>query len=250
MSANNNLLDTERPKAITDGKRNFPKFLEQEEKNKKGLKLYYYIWLSRLFIFLATLSLILFLAASLSLFSLAPKVTVEPFLIINQNSSEEMVVTEPIALDMASKEKMMETYVKQYIIYRNMIISDQMEMMTRWYPGGLINFLSSEKVFKEFYDGYQKIWGKIMQDGINREVEILSINKVGGQKSPVWKVDFKTYETSNMDKDENGNLNLKVKYWTASVTSFFVPERIFTGRRLINHLGFTVYRYSQTEVSF
>ncbi len=250
MSSNNNLLDTESPKAITDGKRNFPKFLEQEEKNKKGLKLYYYIWLSRLFIFLATLSLILFLAASLSLFSLAPKVTVEPFLIINQNSSEEMVVTEPIALDMASKEKMMETYVKQYIIYRNMIISDQMEMMTRWYPGGLINFLSSEKVFKEFYDGYQKTWGKIMQDGINREVEILSINKVGGQKSPVWKVDFKTYETSNMDKDENGNLNLKVKYWTASVTSFFVPERIFTGRRLINHLGFTVYRYSQTEVSF
>lgn len=250
MDKNNNLLNNTQPKAITDGNHDFPRFLEQTEKEKKGIKLYYYMWLSRLFIFLATLSLLLFLAASLSLFRLAPQVTVEPFLIINQNSSEEMVVAEPIAPDMASKEKMMETFVKQYIIYRNSIISDEKEMMTRWHPGGLINFLSSEKVFQEFYDSYQKDWGSIIQKGINREVEIISINKVGGDKSLVWKVDFITYEISNANRDEKGSLNLKVNYWTAAVTSLFVPERIFTGRRLINHLGFTVYKYNQSEARF
>lgn len=250
MDKENNLLDASQPKAITDSKHSFPKFLEQEEKNKRGLKLYYCLWISRFAIFCATLSLLVFLAASLSLFNLAPKVTVEPFLIINQNSSADMVVTEPITLDMASKEKMMETFVKQYIIYRNTIIGDEIEMTTRWYPGGIINFLSSEKVYNEFYDSFQKEWGKIIQGTINREVEILSINKVGGQKSPVWKVDFKTYDTTNATRRDSGGLNLNVRYWTASVTSFFVPERIFTGRRLINHLGFTVFRYNQTEVNF
>ncbi len=251
MDIKNNLLNNTKIKAITDGKQIFPHFLEKEEKNKRGLKLYYYMWLSRLFIFSATIFLLLFLAASLSLFKLAPQVTVEPFLIINQNSSAEMVIAEPIATNMASKEKLMETFVKQYVIYRNSIVSDTKEMQTRWYPGGLIHFLSSEAVFKNFYEPIERDLPQMVSNGQNREVEILSVGKVGGQKSPVWKVDFKTYETSNSSRDSaTGVIVPKIRYWTASVTPFFVPERIFTGRRLINHLGFTVYRYNQSEVSF
>ena len=247
----NNILDNVKIKSITDGKNSFPRFLEKEEKVKKGLKLYYYLWLSRLFIFATTLSLLLFLAASLSLFRLAPQVTVEPFLIINQNSSEDMVWAEPIALDMSSKEEMMKTFVKQYVIYRNTFVCDQQEMMTRWYPGGLIHFLSSDDIFNDFFAPIEKNIQKMLQEGKNREVEILSINKVGGKKSPVWKVDYKTYETSkNNDGGSGSVLKLDVRYWTASVTSFFIPERIFTGRRLINHLGFTVVRYNQSEVNF
>lgn len=248
---NNKILGNIKIKSITDGKNSFPRFLEQEEKTKKGLKLYYYLWLSRLFIFATFLSMMLFLAASLSLFRLAPQVTVEPFLIINQNSSEDMVWAEPIALDMSSKEEMMKTFVKQYIIYRNTFVCDEREMMTRWMPGGLINFLSSDKVFRDFYAPIEDNLPRMIQDGKNKEVEILSINKVGGKKSPVWKVDYKTYETSRKnDSSITNTLELNVRYWTASVTSFFLPERIFTGRRLINHLGFTVVRYNQSEVSF
>ena len=251
MNKDNNLLNGNELKAITSGQKEFPRFLEHEETSKKSIKLYYCIWLSRFFIFFTTLSLLLFLAASISLFRLAPQVTVEPFLIINQNTSDDMVWAEPIAPDMTSKEEMMKTYVKQYIIYRNTYVCDEIEMMTRWFPGGLINFLSSEDVFQDFYKEKEKNWGKMLQEGKNREVEILSINKVGGAKSPVWKVDYKTYETSeNSDSTGQSTLNLEIRYWTASVTSFFIPERIFTGRRLINHLGFTVVRYNQSEVSF
>ena len=83
-----------------------------------------------------------------------------------------------------------------------------------------------------------------------REVEIIDISRQGGEKSPVWKVDFKTYELY----DEQGKsqaqkeATLRVRYWTASVTAYFIKERMFMGRRLINPLGFTVTRYSQTEV--
>ena len=41
---------------------------------------------------------------------------------------------------------------------------------------------------------------------------------------------------------------MTVRYWTASITAVFIKERMFSGMRLINPLGFTVLRYSQTQV--
>ena len=80
-------------------------------------------------------------------------------------------------------------------------------------------------------------------------MEIISIGRVGGEKSPVWKVDFRTYDLSpEVRNDQSGSMVLVTKYWTASVTAFFIPERMFMSKRLMNPLGFTVTRYSQTEV--
>ena len=81
-----------------------------------------------------------------------------------------------------------------------------------------------------------------------REVEIISIGRQGGKRSEVWKVDFKTYELRPGNSSTGGALIMKERYWTASVTARFYPERIFMGRRLINPIGFTVTRYSQSEV--
>ena len=193
----------------------------------------------------------IFLSSSLALFKLAPQVSVEPFLIINQNDSNDMVRYEPIAMNMASKEKLMEIFVRQYVQYRNTIINDQLEMMSRWYPGGIVNFLSSDDIYSEFDKYQQKVWKYNVENQISQEVEIISIGKVGGKKSPVWKVDFKTYEVSQRNRNgDTGALVLRTRYWTASVTSYFIPERIFVGRRLINPLGFTVTRYNQSEVQF
>ena len=113
------------------------KFIEQEEKKVETAKYHYYLWLSRMFIMFAVLSLIVLLSSSLSLFNLAPQVTVEPFLIIKQDTSDGIVRYEPIALDMASKKQLMELFVKQYVILRNTIIRDEKEMMLRWYPANV-----------------------------------------------------------------------------------------------------------------
>ncbi len=109
-------------------------------------------------------------------------------------------------------------------------------------------------VFPEVFDAFnrstQANWENIFKQALVREVEIISIGKQGGKKSPVWKVDFKTYDLY----DEQGKnqaqkeSTLRVRYWTASVTAYFIKERQFMGRRLLNPLGFTVTRYSQTEV--
>ena len=124
-------------------------------------------------------------------------------------------------------------------------------MKLRWYPGGMINFLSSDYVFSVFDEYRRNIWKTMLDSKIVREIEIISADKLGGEKSPVWKVDFVTYDLSEYQRDnKTRGLTLRTRYWTASVTAYFFKERQFVGLRLINPLGFTVTRYSQTEVEF
>ncbi len=244
-------LETTKILSLTDESGAPREFISEADKEVSGAKLKYYMWLSRLFILFATISLLVFMSSSLALFDLAPRVTVEPFLIIKQDNSEGIVRYEPIEKDIASKQQLMKIFVEQYVILRNTIIRDEAEMMLRWYPGGMVNFLSSDYVFYEF-DNYRKnIWQKMLDAKLVREVEIISADKLGGEKSPVWKVDFVTYDLSEAQRDnKTRGLTLRSRYWTASVTAYFIKERQFVGLRLINPLGFTVTRYSQTEVEF
>ncbi len=238
--------------AITDA--NAPQqpryeYITEQETELKGAKESYYCWLSRLVILFAIISLGFFASASLVLFRLAPEVTVEPFLIIRQDRSDTMVRYEPIATDMASSRQMMENFIRQYVILRNTVLNDQREMQTRWFGGGMVAYMSSSQVFAEFNKNRQQELNQLLRDKVVRDVEIISIGKVGGEKSPVWKVDFRTYDLSPaLRNDTTGSMVLVTKYWTASVTAFFVPERLFMSKRLMNPLGFTVTRYSQTEV--
>ncbi|MDO4184012.1 MAG: type IV secretion system protein [Rhodospirillales bacterium] len=251
MSKLGNILENTKVMALTDKSDRIYHFLGQAEKEKHSVKMYYYLWLSRMFIFTAAISLAIFVAASLALFKLAPMVTVEPFLIINQSSSDDIARYEPIALNMASREQFIETFVRQYVMYRNTVLNDELEMMSRWYPGGIINFLSSPDVYKEFNKNLEKVVRENLSKGVSREVEIISSQRVGGKRSAVWKVNFKTYEILGHDRnDKSGYLVLNTAYWTASITAFFIPERIFMGRRLMNPLGFTVVKYDQSKVQF
>ena len=245
-----NLLEGSRVLTITDGnvQRNI-EFIEAEEKQEATFKLRYYMWLSRFFIFLAILSLFLFFSSSLALFRLAPQVKVKPFLIISQDNSEGIVRAETIEPGMASIDKMTETYIKQYVEYRNTIINDPIEMQSRWYAGGIINFLSSPTIFEKFSEYRDSIWATHVLQGTVQEVEIMATHRIGGQHSPIWKVDFKTY-TLSKDEQESSSTErvMKTRYWTASVTAVFIKERNFSSRRLINPMGFTVLRYSQALV--
>ena len=209
----------------------------------------YYCWLSRFVAFIAILSLMFFTSASLVLFNLTSEVHVEPFLIIRQSNSEEMVRYETISPNMPSAPQMMELFIRQYVIIRNSIVGDEREMQSRWFGGGMIIYLSSDKIFAEFSNTVEKNLADASKTQIIRDVEIISVGKVGGEKSPVWKVDFKTYELSPQNRnDTTGEFVLKTRYWTVSIVAVFVPERMFMSKRLMNPLGFTVTRYSQTEV--
>ena len=227
-----------------------PQYINKLEEETHTVRQIYYLWVSRFFILTATLSCVFLVLASLSLFKLAPMVTVEPFLLVSQSESNDIVRNEAMDRNMASKEKLLKMYIKQYVVLRNTIINDPIEMRTRWMGGGMLNYLSSPDVYNEFGKATKVLWESIFKQVLVREVEIISLSRQGGSKSAVWKVDFKTYDLYNEASQSQGQqeATLRVRYWTASITANFIPERSFILPRLVNPLGFTVVRYSQTEV--
>ena len=249
MMEQNSLEQGTKILSITDkNKQEHTNFIRQDEKESSSVKLVYYMWLSRFFIFFATVSLMVFLSSSLALFHLAPLVEVEPFLIIRQDNSDNLVRSEPISQDMASKDLLLKTFIKQYVILRNTVVSDEIEMNSRWMPGGMMHFFFFLPVYVQFWNSKAEMVEKKDFYSYVREVEIISIARQGGKRSEVWKVDFKTYDLSPGNVNTGGAFIMKERYWTASVTARFYPERVFMGRRLINPIGFTVTRYSQSEV--
>ena len=113
----------------------------------------------------------------------------------------------------------------------------------------MVAYLSSSSIFGDFEQKQLPQLKDLLKNRAVRDVEIISIGREGRKKSPVWKVDFRTYDLSpEVRNDQSGSMVLVTKYWTASVTAFFIPERMFMSKRLMNPLGFTVTRYSQTEV--
>lgn len=227
-----------------------PKYINKLEEETHSVRQLYYLWVSRFFILTATVSCAFLVLASLSLFKLAPMVTVEPFLLVNQSTSDDIVRSEAIDRNMASKEKLLKMFIKQYVVLRNTIINDPVEMRSRWMGGGMLNYLSAPDVYNEFGAATKSLWENIFKQILVREVEIISITRQGGSRSAVWKVDFKTYDLYNENGKTQGQQEstLRVRYWTASITAYFIPDRAFIVPRLINPLGFTVTRYSQTEV--
>ena len=249
---NNQLGVTNERLALTSGKPAVDMHYVSDNgyvKNKMSVKEMYYCWLSRFITFITVLSLMFFVSASLVLFKLVPEVHIEPFLIIRQSDSDNMVRYEAISSNMPSSRQMMELFIKQYVILRNTVIGDEREMQSRWFSGGMVHYLSSEKIFNEFSQNIKAKLNGIIKDRITKDVEIISLSKVGGEKSPVWKIDFKTYELSADNRNgSTGEMVLTTKYWTASIVAVFNPTRMFMSKRLMNPLGFTVTRYSQTEV--
>lgn len=227
-----------------------PQYLDHLDEVRNTFRETYYLWISRFFILTATISMMFLVLASLSLFRLAPMVTVEPFLLNSQSESENIVRNEAIDQGMASKDKLLEMFIRQYVIIRNTIINDPIEMRTRWMSGGMLNYLSAPDVYNDFGRATKTIWETIFKQVLVREVEIISVTRQGGSRSAVWKVDFKTYDLYNEQGKTQAQqeTTLRVRYWTSSITAYFIPERSFVFPRLINPLGFTVTRYSQTEV--
>ena len=84
--------------AAIEGKTKDPQYLNSLERERNTFKQVYYLWLARFFIVLASFSMLFFVLASLSLFHLAPSVTVDPLLLVNQNDSTDAVlIVDPIA---------------------------------------------------------------------------------------------------------------------------------------------------------
>ena len=221
-------------------------FLSELNNEDKSSKEVYFRWLSRLVVLCAVVSLSFFLSASLVIFRLAPEIIVEPLLLVKQNDSQSMVRYEAITTKMPSIRQFTEMFIKQYVIMRNTVINDEQEMRTRWGPGGIVSSLSSPTVYMDFVGDNIESIDKMFDNGYSSEVQINQIGKES-ENDPAWFVLFTVYSLSK-DRSSDGSLTLKTQRYKVSITPKFIPERRMYRVRLINPLGFTVMKYSQSEI--
>lgn len=217
--------------------------LHQQDTSAKEI---YFRWLARLVLLCTIVSLSFFLCSTLVIFKLAPEIVVEPLLIINQSESENMARYEPISTNMPSLRQFTEMYVKQYVIMRNTVVNDSQEMRTRWGPGGIVQYMSASDVYMDFVGENIDSVDKMFDDGYSSEVHIDEIGK-DSETSPAWFVVITVYNLSK-GRNSSGALTLKTKRYKISLTPKFLPQRRLLRPRLINPLGFTVLKYSQSEI--
>ncbi len=229
-----------------------PQFITEDVVEVQRAKLVYYKWISRLMGLLAVMSLLLGVCTTLSIMKLAPEIMVDTQVFVNMSDSQSIVKREFINSQMESREKMMINFIKQYVEIRNSYIKDTQEMVNRWEWGGIISYLSTYRVYNKFAEEYPKVKEELDKKRASRSVEILLVERTGGEKSNTWKVEFKTYDYT-YNKEELGRLSeveptIIERYWTANVRGLINSGRVISFRRLINPLGFIISSYFQSEI--
>ncbi len=229
-----------------------PEFITSEVVEVRRAKLIYYKWVSRLMTLLATLSLLYGVCSTLAILKLAPELLLDPQIFYEVSDSKHLVKRELIHQRMTSRERIMINFMKQYVEVRNTFIKDEAEMQKRWMWGGILSYLSTYKVYQDFAKEYPKIEKELKGLGASRSVEILSIERIGGEKSMAWKIEFKTYDYIQKGEMQINDKNIEPevieRYWTANIQSRSNINRRVAYRRLLNPLGFIVVAYYQSEI--
>jgi len=231
-----------------------PEFITEDVVEVSRARLTYYKWINRFMTLLVIISLAYGVCAVLVLFKIVPQIVVDPQIFVQFSDSKSWVKREYITQRMDSRAKIMVNFMKQYVELRNTYMSDTREMKKRWLWGGLLSYLSTYQVYQEFAQEFPKISKELNKIKASRSVEILSVERTGGEKSYVWKIEFKTYDYSYKGDPEYRALNkifgpdITERYWTANIGARFDSRRRTSYKRLINPLGFVVYKYSQSEI--
>ena len=228
-------------------------FITEDVVEVQQAKILYYKWISRLMAFLAVCSLLYTVLSVLVILKLVPEIMIDAQIFVEMSDSTEIVKREHINPKMESREKIMINFMKQYVELRNTFIRDQSEMQKRWLWGGLISYLSTLQVYKNFEKFYPTVVEEMKDSTKSRSVEILNVSRTGGEKSYVWKVEFKTYDFTYGNEREYSSTRkigpeIEERFWTANIGCRADRNRRLAYKRLINPLGFTVYSYFQTEI--
>ena len=157
---------------ISSKNRSEPEFITDEVVSIQNIKIIYYRCISIFTAFLATISLLAMLSLTLSITKLAPEILVDAQVFTPMSDSKSLVKREHIDRYMESRENIMKNFMKQYVEIRNTYIRDEKEMVNRWEWGGLVSYLSTYKVYKEFEEEYPKLQ-KEMELNSNFQSQVL-----------------------------------------------------------------------------
>ena len=214
-----------------------------------------YLWMARAFSIVALLSLISVILMVVALSGLTPLLRVQPFWIRTQAKEDQVItITRPPAEKLKSKE-LQEALAREYLINRYTVTSDVDEMVRVWGQEGPIAAMSSEAVYKKFWDTEVLNYGRgldtikdIKEDGLTRTMDFMDF----GLSSQQTNVEGEFYwegriATRSMSLQKSVPDERKICVW---LRTSFAPEsenrrsKMTWAQRFRNPLGFKIVDFA------
>lgn len=144
--------------------------------------------------------------------------------------SQDFIQFTPLASTSRGIDRQLdEMMLRYYLEMRYTIIPDEREMVRRWGPKGIVAFLSTPAVYREFHDPEQYL--EKANDLQPRAVDIVRVyREKDGDK---YEVDMDLYEYNALKKWVKQSKSLTVRYT-------YAPSRTYLGGSFSNPKGFIV----------
>ncbi len=172
---------------------------------------------------------------SLSLLHLTGEFEVDATLAVNPTYSENLAYFQPLHPDMPAMDLLSEMFVRQFITASNTVYKNREEMMRMWGGGGMVRYMSTPKIYGEFWDRVsKKMFNGDAPPAVTMEPHIRRILKEGWNS---WQIFFETRTMKN-------NIEApKIEHWIATIQFRYYSYNAVMFRRLRNPMGFTVTQY-------
>ncbi len=210
-----------------------------DQTSEENLRERRYLWTARAFAVVSAVSLVTNLVLIFALFSLVPLTRVQPFLLTFEDKNAQIVRINPMSATPQQLDYITESLVRQYVVLRNAIVYDTDEMLSRWNDQGPIRWMSTNGLYSQFVPTTQEAFSRIREDGLTRDVTILSaFRQATDPKGDIWVVEM---ETTEMVSDAPEPV---VKQWVVTLRVGYERKNEKWEFRRKNPMGFTVKEYS------
>ena len=223
--------------------------MEEENKSvssQEVLKTERYLWIARAFSAVAILATVANVLLFAAIGSLYPLVRIQPFYLDILDKNQQVIDIAPISANELQSERVVEALVRQYVLARNEIGQDILEIEERFGPDGIIALMSSEDVYRGFLEFYQRdLEEPIRQEGLTISASIDTMSKIANNFQ--WRV-YLTLKMNRQNSVEPEVVRLIVNLEVQFDPLFKKATRLTWQDRLKNPLGFRVVSYGWEEV--
>ncbi|MBR5130068.1 MAG: hypothetical protein IKV03_02455 [Alphaproteobacteria bacterium] len=172
----------------------------------------------------------------LTLMQMTPRLRVVPQILTTDSMySLQLIQTEPFENKMVDKDLIEQMIIRFYLTERHTRFADAREMLNRWGASGAISYLSSPKVYREFYAGLGEIIENIDRLPYTQGIDIRKISR----HNDTWTVEFDLYRLGSGISHKETRV--------AVLESREVPSRRFFGTKFSNPYGFIIINYTDTQ---
>jgi len=200
-----------------------------------------YFWTARAFIAVCTVSLFSNLVMLAALSTLTPLTRVQPFYVNFLDKGDQVVNVIPLEPTPDALKEITESMIREYVILRNAVVSDERVLTQRWGDQGAVRWMSSDDVYSAFNLSTREGLAQLREQRLIRDVSIETVYRVKEDKEgDIWDVKMTTIDMLPE------NQKPREKKWLVRVQVKYLPEKQKWEERLKNPMGFKVVRYSQS----